>query len=168
MPDPDLPRQSASNPASLRPLPEVSETGVAGLGQLGEYRLLEELRCRRHGGRLSRVARGVGAERGDQGHAWPIVWGDTQAVERFRREIKAAGKLEHPNIVLAYDARQIGGKHILVMEFIEGLDFAQLLERVGPLPIADACEAVRQDERPWGFSMPMSTSWFTVTSSRRI
>ena len=70
--------------------------------------------------------------------------GDTQAVERFRREIKAAGKLEHPNIVLAYDARQIGGKHILVMEFIEGLDFAQLLERVGPLPIADACEAVRQ------------------------
>jgi serine/threonine protein kinase len=70
--------------------------------------------------------------------------GDTQAVERFRREIKAAGKLEHPNIVLAHDARQIDGKHLLVMEFIEGLDLAQLLDRVGPLPIGDACEAVRQ------------------------
>src|SRR5207253_88141 len=40
------------------------------------------------------------------------------AVERFRREVKAAARLDHPNIVTAHDAEQAGGCHFLVMEFI--------------------------------------------------
>ncbi len=125
------------------PLPDVSESEMVGLGQMGEYRLLEKL----GEGGMGVVYRALHVEL-ERVVALKVVradrLSDTQAVERFRREIKAAGRLEHPNIVLAHDARQLDGTHFLVMEFIEGLDLAQLLDRMGPLPIADACEALRQ------------------------
>jgi hypothetical protein len=65
-------------------------------------------------------------------------------VERFRREVKAAGQLSHPNIVHAYDADQAGDSHFLVMEFVEGTTLARLVEQQGPLPVAQACDYVRQ------------------------
>ena len=67
-----------------------------------------------------------------------------QAVERFRREMKAIGQLDHPNIVAAYDAGECEGAHFLVMELIEGVDLSTLVRRVGPLSVADACELIRQ------------------------
>jgi formylglycine-generating enzyme required for sulfatase activity/tRNA A-37 threonylcarbamoyl transferase component Bud32 len=67
-----------------------------------------------------------------------------KAVERFQREVKAAAKLEHPNIVRAYDADEAGGTHFLVMEFVEGTDLAKYVARKGPLPVAYACHFVRQ------------------------
>ncbi len=66
------------------------------------------------------------------------------AVERFRREVKAAARLEHPNIVRAYDAEQAGNSHFLVMEFIEGDSLAEVVENRGPLPVTDACRYIRQ------------------------
>jgi WD40 repeat protein len=66
------------------------------------------------------------------------------AVERFRREVKAAAKLSHPNIVTAYDAEQAGDAHFLVMEHVEGVSLAQLVEKRGPLPVVQACHFVRQ------------------------
>ena len=66
------------------------------------------------------------------------------AVARFRREIKAVGQLDHPNIVRAHDARAIADTHFLVMEYVDGLDLHELVKRCGPLPVADACELVRQ------------------------
>jgi serine/threonine protein kinase len=67
-----------------------------------------------------------------------------EAVERFRREVRAAARLAHPNIVTAHDADQAGGSHFLVMEFIEGVSLARLVSERGPLPVAQACEYVRQ------------------------
>jgi hypothetical protein len=52
--------------------------------------------------------------------------------------------LNHPNLVVAYDAREEAGFCFLVMEFVEGLDLSRLLERRGRLPVPDACEVVRQ------------------------
>jgi uncharacterized protein (TIGR03067 family) len=66
------------------------------------------------------------------------------AVARFEREMKAIGRLDHPNIVRAYDAREIEGKPVLIMEYVEGLDLGKLVRRLGPLPVADACELARQ------------------------
>jgi response regulator RpfG family c-di-GMP phosphodiesterase len=66
------------------------------------------------------------------------------AIARFRREMKAVGRLEHPNIVQARDAGEVDGTHYLVMEFIEGIDLSSLLRSHGPISIADACEIVRQ------------------------
>ncbi|HYT91517.1 MAG TPA: protein kinase [Gemmataceae bacterium] len=66
------------------------------------------------------------------------------AVERFRREVRAAARLAHPNIVTAYDAENAGETHFLVMEYIEGVSLARLVKERGPLPVAEACEYVRQ------------------------
>jgi tRNA A-37 threonylcarbamoyl transferase component Bud32 len=65
-------------------------------------------------------------------------------VERFRREVRAAARLAHPNIVTAYDAEQAGGFHFLVMEFVEGTSLARLVAAKGPLPVAQACDYARQ------------------------
>jgi formylglycine-generating enzyme required for sulfatase activity/serine/threonine protein kinase len=67
-----------------------------------------------------------------------------QAVERFRREVQAAAKLTHPNIVTAYDAEQAGDVHFLVMEFVEGTDLASVVKHRGPMSVIEACECIRQ------------------------
>ena len=67
-----------------------------------------------------------------------------QAVARFRTEMKAVGRLDHPNIVAAHDAGQAGETLYLVTDVVEGLDLGHLVERVGPLAVADACELARQ------------------------
>lgn len=69
---------------------------------------------------------------------------DSRAVERFRREMRAVGKLDHPNIVRATDAGESAGRHFLVMEFVAGLDLSALLQQQGRLEIADICEMIRQ------------------------
>src|SRR5437764_8216021 len=61
-------------------------------------------------------------------------------IERFRREVKTAGQLKHPNIVLAYDAEQAGDSHFLVMEYVEGKSLARVVSEQGPLPVRQACE----------------------------
>ena len=69
---------------------------------------------------------------------------DKAAVARFEREMRAVGKLDHENIVRAMDAGEVGGRHFLVMEYVSGIDLARLLKKLGPLPIAEACELIRQ------------------------
>jgi serine/threonine protein kinase len=65
-------------------------------------------------------------------------------VRRFRREIQAAAQLTHPNVVLAYDADQIGDSHFFAMEFVDGIDLGKLVKDKGPLPIREACDYIRQ------------------------
>lgn len=113
------------------------------LGELGQYRLLEKLG---EGGMgavykalhtsLKRLValKVLPAER----------MKDEQAVNRFRREMEAVGKLDHPNIVRATDAGQVDDTHYLVMELVEGVDLSTLVRRVGPLGPAAACELIRQ------------------------
>ncbi|MCE3017544.1 MAG: protein kinase domain-containing protein [Pirellula sp.] len=69
---------------------------------------------------------------------------DSRTVERFEAEMRAIGRLSHPNIVTAFDAREVDGTAVLVTEFISGLDLGQLLQRTGALGVADACEITRQ------------------------
>jgi serine/threonine protein kinase len=66
------------------------------------------------------------------------------AVARFEREVKAAARLVHPNIVTAYDADQEAETHFLVMEYVEGCDLATLVKRQGPLPVAQATDCIIQ------------------------
>jgi hypothetical protein len=66
------------------------------------------------------------------------------ALERFRREVRAAARLAHPNIVTTHDAEDAGQTHFLVMEYVEGTDLGRLVQERGPLPLDRACEYVRQ------------------------
>jgi serine/threonine-protein kinase len=74
----------------------------------------------------------------------PHLMKTEKVCELFRREVRAAARLIHPNIVTAYDANQIGERHFLVMEFVDGPNLEQLVRRNGPLPVDLACELVRQ------------------------
>jgi serine/threonine protein kinase/WD40 repeat protein len=65
-------------------------------------------------------------------------------VQRFYREIQAAAQVQHPNIVVAYHADRLGEVHFLVMEYVEGGDLAKEVKKRGPLPIAEACDYIRQ------------------------
>jgi WD40 repeat protein/tRNA A-37 threonylcarbamoyl transferase component Bud32 len=65
-------------------------------------------------------------------------------VQRFQQEVRAAAKLQHANIVTAFDADQAGALHFLVMEHVEGRSLADLVNERGPLPIAEACDCIRQ------------------------
>jgi serine/threonine protein kinase len=67
-----------------------------------------------------------------------------EAVARFRREMEAVGRLDHPNIVRATDAGEFQGRHFLVMDFVDGCDLARLVRLLGPLRVADACQLVRE------------------------
>ena len=90
---------------------------------------------------------------------------DAAANFRFDREMRAVGSLDHPNIVRASDAREIDGRRVLVMEFVEGMDLAELVRHHGPLPIADACEIIRQ--AALGLQSATSRDWCIGTSSPR-
>ncbi len=65
--------------------------------------------------------------------------GRPQSVARFLREIHAAAKLSHPNIVTAYTALQLGELLVLAMEYVDGEDLACVVKARGPLPVGNAC-----------------------------
>lgn len=69
---------------------------------------------------------------------------DPTAISRFHREVKAAAKLNHPNIVTAYDADQSGGVHFLVMELVDGSDLSAIIKKNGPLPVDRAVNYILQ------------------------
>lgn len=69
---------------------------------------------------------------------------DERAIARFHREIQAAAALDHPNIVAAYDAESVEETHFLVMEYVPGQTLEDLVEGEKTLPIATACEYIRQ------------------------
>ncbi|MFN4259893.1 MAG: protein kinase domain-containing protein [Gemmataceae bacterium] len=72
---------------------------------------------------------------------------DERAVRRFQREARAAARLAHPHVVAVYDFGVFGPLHYLIMEYVEGTDWQRLVEQVGPLPIWQACDYVRQAAR---------------------
>jgi uncharacterized protein (TIGR03067 family) len=68
------------------------------------------------------------------------------AAERFLREVRAAARLHHVNIVTAFDAEPAGDSCLLVMEYVDGQTLADGISS-GPLPIAEACRAARDAAR---------------------
>ncbi|MFH1919191.1 MAG: protein kinase [Planctomycetota bacterium] len=113
---------------------------------LGDYVILDEIG---HGG-MGQVCQAWRRER-DRTVAVKVLpakaMQSPQAVERFHREVKAAARLEHPNIVAAYDAGEAEGIHFLVMQYVEGQDLAHAVAERGPLPVEEAVGYVIQAAR---------------------
>jgi formylglycine-generating enzyme required for sulfatase activity/serine/threonine protein kinase len=82
----------------------------------------------------------------------PTMTKDAAALARFQREVVAAAKLHHTNIVTAYDAGQANGIHFLVMEYVEGSDLSQLVKKNGPFPVAKAVNYILQAARGLEFA----------------
>jgi len=67
-----------------------------------------------------------------------------KAMKMFKREVRAAAQLHHPNIATAFDANQLKDRHYLVMEYIDGPNLDQLVRQKGPLSVPLSCEIIRQ------------------------
>ena len=64
--------------------------------------------------------------------------------ERFLREIRAAGSLEHSNIITVYAAMKTRHGVVFTMKYIEGEDLRKIVEDRGPLPVRLACHYTLQ------------------------
>ncbi len=74
----------------------------------------------------------------------PAVTKTEILLQRFQREVEAAARLTHPNIVQAFDADELHGLHFLVMEYVPGKDLASLVKQQGPLPPGLALNCIYQ------------------------
>jgi serine/threonine protein kinase len=71
---------------------------------------------------------------------------DPEALERFQNEIRAAGRLTHPNIVVIHDAGvdAEGGLFYITMEFVQGRSLAKMIEERQAFPIPRVLRIMEQ------------------------
>ncbi len=145
---PAAPEVTGDRTEAYEPAPPAKPSGRAAaqsalLGKLGEYELTEQLGQ----GGMGTVYKATHTKLGREVAVKVLRKGslaDESAVARFDREMRAVGAVDHPNIVRAMDAREVKGIRFLVTELVKGSDLSEVVRRVGPLPVADACELIRQ------------------------
>jgi serine/threonine protein kinase len=74
----------------------------------------------------------------------PELADDDQFRERFRREMRVAASLHHPNVVGIHYAGEHDGLLFLVMDFIHGTDLRELLQKTGALTPDRAVDLLAQ------------------------
>jgi len=67
----------------------------------------------------------------------------SEAVARFYREARAAGRLSHPNIVVVHDICEVDGRPCISMEYLEGETLRKIMSR-GPVPVQEAVDILHQ------------------------
>jgi hypothetical protein len=72
----------------------------------------------------------------------PEIMGEVR--ERFLREARSAGRLNHPNIVTIYDVGEQDGVAYIAMELLEGKSLQQILRETPRLPMATIADLVAQ------------------------
>jgi serine/threonine protein kinase len=65
------------------------------------------------------------------------VASSTRSLDRFQREMQLVGRLDHPNVVRAFDADRVADCYFIAMEYAAGLTLEDLLKAKGALPPAD-------------------------------
>ena len=76
----------------------------------------------------------------------PEIASNERVVARFQREMKLVGRLDHPNVVRAFDADQIQKVLYIVMEYVPGYSLGERLKK-GPIPAAGD-DRLRRPGRP--------------------
>lgn len=101
----------------------------------------------------------------------PSAGNDPAAIQRFLTEVKSAGRFNHRNIVHAYDAGIDGDIPFLVMEYIDGENLFQVLQRSGPIGIDEAMSWMKQaahalrvlEETGWIHGDVKPSNWIIAT-----
>lgn len=73
----------------------------------------------------------------------PEIVTNERVVARFQREMRLVGRLDHPNVIRAFDADQINRLLYIVMEYVQGESLAQKIRR-GLIPPAEMVEYATQ------------------------
>ncbi len=143
---------SASDSAPLQEDRRLSDSNRAWLGKIvdGRYRVLEVIG---RGGmgvvyrvehlRMGKIAAMKVLHRD--------LASDPDVIHRFEREAAAISKLHHPHTVQVFDFGTAGDALYLIMEYVRGVDLAQLIQRDGPMPwsraaplLAQVCSALQE------------------------
>src|SRR5215469_5268389 len=111
--------------------------------QIGSYRIIEKLGEGGMGVVYKAVDTGL-----DRLVAMKVLSTDLsknpELVERFRSEAKAQANLNHTNLATLYAFLMQEGPAFLVMEFVDGETFQQMITRRGPIPEQEAVPMFRQ------------------------
>ena len=93
-------------------------TGVLGEGAMGTVYLAHDPQIERPVA-IKTLRLGIGGDRGEE------------IANRFQKEAKLAGRLQHPNIVTIYEAGRDQGVDFIAMEYIDGEPLNNMLSRSG-------------------------------------
>jgi serine/threonine protein kinase len=74
----------------------------------------------------------------------PKIKSTPEAIKNFRREIRAQAKLDHENLVRAFDAGVDGNVHYLVVEYVPGTDLRRLVRSKGRLSVQQGANIIKQ------------------------
>ncbi|MCY3023180.1 MAG: protein kinase [Planctomycetota bacterium] len=138
-----LVRQGAITPLQREEIEKRLRTQQDGAQQLGQYKLLKKL----GGGAMGTVylAEDTMAQRQVALKVLQDKYAtDPEFLTRFRREAKAAGKLNHPNIVAAYTIGEEAGRQYYTMEYCQGETLGKTLDREKVLPWDTALAIITQ------------------------
>lgn len=69
---------------------------------------------------------------------------DPQTVQRFQREALSTSELSHPNIVSVFDVSTDHGVPYMVMEYVDGPNLKQYIQKHGPLPFQEVIAIMDQ------------------------
>ncbi|MCI0682056.1 MAG: serine/threonine protein kinase [Gemmataceae bacterium] len=119
---------------------------LTGLGKslvIGAYHVLDRLGQ----GGLSQVFKARHSR-----HGWSVALkvlrrealASDEGRQQFLHEMEAMARLNHPNVVQFCDVDQAGDIFFYAMEFVNGTDLGKYVRLSGPLPVAEACDFVRQ------------------------
>lgn len=130
-----------------------AEGGLAGTVLCGRYRLVRHLAS----GGMGEVWVATDEDLGRQVAVKLLhehLAGNPDLVARFRREARAAARVQHPGIVTVHDSCSDSGREAIVLQLVEGPTLRAYLDRVGRLPddavvtigrsVAEALEVAHQ------------------------
>ncbi|MBA3466300.1 MAG: protein kinase, partial [Gemmatimonadaceae bacterium] len=106
------------------------------------------------GGGMSRVflARDVALDRAIVVKVLPPDLAHAVSVDRFKREIQLAARLQHPHIVPVLTAASAGDILYYTMPFVDGESVGARISRVGALPVADSISILRDAARALAYA----------------
>ncbi|MFN2564980.1 MAG: protein kinase [Gemmatimonadaceae bacterium] len=126
-------RRGAHAPAAARPAPAA--VLAPGDSLAGRYRILEVVGA----GGMGVVYKAHDRELGEDVAVKVLrreFVSDPTLVERFKREIRLARHISHPNVVRMHDLGESGGVYYLTMEYVEGITVRELIDKRGRLDIS--------------------------------
>ncbi|MEM1070577.1 MAG: serine/threonine-protein kinase [Planctomycetota bacterium] len=136
------PRPTSAEAGDTQQIESAGATTVSLIGsRVGDYQVMRKLG--RGGMADVYVARQVSLGREVALKVLRSDYAQNQEyIARFRREARAAAKLNHPNIVQVIDVGNAGSQYFIAQELIDGENLRQTLERSGPISLDDALEVL--------------------------
>jgi serine/threonine protein kinase len=114
--------------------------------RIGKYRIV----CHLKSGGMGSVYKAEDPETGRLVALKVLCWDlltQPKRLERFRREARQGARLRHEHLVTMYESGEDQGNFYIALEFVQGVDVEDLLNRHGPLSVDDARTIVTQVAR---------------------